>query len=150
MTTTVTILVGVPGSGKSHHTASLTGAVVVSADHYFVELGGGTYAFDPTKLGAAHGQCLRRYTEALQRGEAHVVVDNTNTTLVEVSPYVSLALAYGYEVEVVRVRCPVEVAASRNTHGVGEGAVRAMDARIESMMDAGLPPFWGVTVREVG
>ena len=150
MTTTVTILVGVPGSGKSHHTASLTGAVVVSADHYFVELGGGTYAFDPTKLGAAHGQCLRRYTEALQRGEAHVVVDNTNTTLVEVSPYVSLALAYGYEVEVVRVRCPVEVAASRNTHGVGEGAVRAMDARIESMMDAGFPPFWGVTVREVG
>ena len=96
MTTIVTILVGVPGSGKSHHTASLTGAVVVSADHHFVELGNGTYAFDPSKLGTAHGQCLRRYTEALQRGESHVVVDNTNTTLLEMSPYVSLALAYGY------------------------------------------------------
>lgn len=149
MTTTVTILVGVPGSGKSHHTASLTGAVVVSADHYFVELGGGTYAFDPTKLGAAHGQCLRRYTEALQRGEAHVVVDNTNTTSLEMAPYVSLALAYGYAVTIVRVTCDPAVAAARNTHGVPEGAIRAMHARIESMMDAGFPPFWGVVVREV-
>jgi len=149
MTTIVTILVGVPGSGKSHHTASLTGAVVVSADHYFVELGGGTYAFDPSKLGAAHGQCLRRYTEALQRGEAHVVVDNTNTTLLEMSPYISLALAYGYRVEIVRVTCDPAVAAARNTHGVPEGAIRAMHERITATFQTGLPPFWPVTVRMV-
>jgi predicted kinase len=149
MTTTVTVLVGVPGSGKSHHTESLTGAVVVSADHYFVELGGGTYAFDPSKLGAAHGQCLRRYTEALQRGESHVVVDNTNTTSLEMAPYVSLALAYGYRVEIVRVTCDPAVAAARNTHGVPEGAIRAMHERITATFQTGLPPFWPVTVRMV-
>jgi predicted kinase len=145
----VSILVGVPGSGKSHHTASLTGAVVVSADHYFVEVGGGVYAFDPTKLGAAHGQCLRRYTEALQRGESHVVVDNTNTTTLEMAPYVSLALAYGYAVTIVRVTCDPAIAAARNTHGVPEGAIRAMHARIEATFQTGLPPFWPVTVRTV-
>lgn len=146
---TVTILVGVPGSGKSHHTESLTGAVVVSADHYFVELGGGTYAFDPRKLGEAHGQCLRRYTEALQQGASQVVVDNTNTTLLEMAPYVSLALAYGYGVEIVRVTCDPAVAAARNTHGVPEGAIAAMHARIEATFQTGLPPFWPVTVRVV-
>jgi predicted kinase len=145
----VTIMVGVPGSGKSRHTGGLAGAVVVSADHYFEELGGGTYAFDPSKLGEAHGQCLRRYTEALQRGEPRVVVDNTNTTLLEMAPYVALALAYGCEVEIVRVTCDPAVAAARNSHGVPEGAVRAMHARIEATFEAGLPPFWPVTVRVV-
>jgi predicted kinase len=142
------LLVGVSGSGKSTFAArEYPGAVTVSADHYFMV--DGEYRFEGSKLGAAHRACLRGFVEAVQGGAGCVVVDNTNTTLVELAPYVSLAMAYGYEVEVVRVRCPVEVAASRNTHGVGEGAVRAMDARIESMMATGLPPFWGVTVREV-
>lgn len=143
-------MVGVPGSGKSRYTLGLAeDTVIVSADQFFIEEGGGVYAFDPSKLGRAHGQCLRRYTEALQRGERHVVVDNTNTTLLEIAPYVSLALAYGCEVEIVRVICDPAVAAARNSHGVPERAVRAMHESIEATFAAGLPPFWTVTVKTV-
>jgi len=149
MRSTVTIMVGVPGAGKSRYAQAIKGAFAVSADDYFVEAGGGVYAFDPAKLGEAHGQCLRRYTEAIQRGEPRVAVDNTNTTPLEMAPYVSLALAYGCEVEIVRVTCDPAVAAARNSHGVPEGAVRAMHARIEATFASGLPPFWPVTVRNV-
>jgi predicted kinase len=143
------ILVGVSGSGKSTFASrEYPSAVTVSADHYFMV--DGEYRFDVSKLGEAHGACLRAFVEAAISGVGRIVVDNTNTTLVELAPYISLAKAYGYGVEVVRVRCPVSVAAARNTHGVPEGAIRAMDARITAMMDAGLPPFWGVVVREVG
>lgn len=145
----VVLLVGVSGSGKSTFAArEYPGAVTVSADHYFMV--DGEYRFEGAKLGEAHGACLRGFVGAVQGGAGCVVVDNTNTSLVELAPYVSVAKAYGYGVEVVRVRCDVSVAAARNTHGVGEGAVRAMGERIEAMMAAGLPPFWGVVVREVG
>ena len=149
MRSTVTIMVGVPGAGKSRYAQSIKGAFAVSADDYFVEAGGGVYAFDPAKLGAAHGQCLRRYTAAAMRNERHIVVDNTNTTIVELAPYVSLALAYGYRVEIARVICDPAIAAARNLHGVPEAAIRAMHNRIEAMFACGLPPFWPVTVRAV-
>ena len=149
MRSNVTIMVGVPGAGKSRYAQAIKGAFAVSADDYFVGAGAGDYAFDPSKLGEAHGQCLRRYTEALQRGESQVVVDNTNTTTLEMAPYVSLALAYGYKVDVARVTCDPAIAAARNSHGVPEGAVRAMHDRIEATFAGGLPPFWPVTVRAV-
>lgn len=146
----VVLMVGVSGSGKSTFAyREYPDAVVSSANHYFLD-DGGVYRFDPTKLGEAHGACLRSFVSAVQSGAPCVVVDNTNTTLVELAPYVSLARAYGYSVEVVRVRCNVGVATGRNTHGVGAGTVQGMHDRIEAMFRAGLPPFWGVTVREVG
>lgn len=149
MQSTVTIMVGVPGAGKSRYAQSITGAFAVSADDYFVGLGGGNYAFDPSKLAKAHAQCLRRFAAAAMRNERHIVVDNTNTTIVELAPYVSLALAYCYKVEIARVTCDPAIAAARNLHGVPEAAVRAMHNRIEAMFAGGLPPFWPVTVRAV-
>lgn len=144
------LMVGVSGSGKSTFAArEYPNATVVSADHYFLD-DSGVYRFDGSKLGEAHGACLRGFVTAVTGGVPCVVVDNTNTTLVELAPYVSVARAYGYGVEVVRVRCYAKVAASRNTHGVPLAAVRGMEERIEAMFHGGLPPFWGVTVRDVG
>jgi coenzyme F420-reducing hydrogenase delta subunit len=59
-----------------------------------------------------------------------------------------LGVAYGYEVEIVRVRCVTEVAAARNVHGVPPSVVRQIAEGIDAMFAAGLPPFWRVTVRE--
>jgi tRNA uridine 5-carbamoylmethylation protein Kti12 len=141
---TVIILQGVPGSGKTSFAseriaASHAQVKVVSADHFFERIGGGKYAFDPMRLSEAHGECFREFIAALQGGVEMVIVDNTNTRVEEISPYVLGAQAYGYEFEVLRVLCDPKVAAARNQHGVPEGAVRAMADRIAK---CNLPPWW--------
>ena len=149
----VIILQGVPGSGKSFYANEFVAhanvkSVICSADDYFYELGGGTkYAFDASKLGQAHGACFRRFIGAVRSEVPVVVVDNTNTTVSEISPYVLGGEAYGYEVEVVQVLCDPAVAAARNTHGVPEKAIQAMAARIAS---CSCPPWWKVTTVQAG
>ena len=149
----VIILQGVPGSGKSFYANEFVArtqakSVVCSADDYFYQLGGGTkYAFDARQLGAAHGACFRKFIASVQEGVEVVVVDNTNTTVSEISPYVLGGEAYGYEVEIIRVLCDPEVAAARNTHKVPEKAIRAMADRIAS---CSCPPWWKVTTVQAG
>jgi predicted kinase len=143
----VTILVGIPGSGKSRY-AQLRAdlgkdlAVVVSADALFSE--SGTYRFDPSRLGEAHAQCMRRFVEAMRAATELVVVDNTNTTATELAPYYAVARAYGYDVEVVRFACDPAVGASRNAHGVPFATCLRMAAAVEALS---LPPYWNVTER---
>lgn len=137
----VTILMGVPGSGKSTWTKeNRPTARVVSADHFFTD-SEGNYNFDPTKMGEAHGMCLREYTETIQRRVSDVVVDNTNTTLLELGPYVSLAAAYGYRVEIIYLDCNHEVAATRNVHGVPLETVKKLAMNIMYTLRS-IPPWW--------
>lgn len=137
------ILCGIPGSGKSSYVAGLQemweDIVVCSADLYFTR--SGEYKFDPTLLGEAHGSCLKKYVSALIN-EQRVVVDNTNTTLLEMAPYVTLGMAYGYQIQVIRFRVDPEVAAARNIHGVPLNVCRAMAERLDSLE---IPPYWKVS-----
>lgn len=144
--THVYIMQGTPGAGKStwirEHQPR---AYVTSADHYFERDGG--YHFDPSKLGEAHAQCMRNFFTLLLRArvEDAIVVDNTSPQLSDLSPYYSVARAFGAEVTIVRVLCDPDLAAQRNTHGVPIEAVRRIAASLEDP-----PPFWAcklVTVR---
>lgn len=131
------IMRGPSGSGKSTYTKKhLSDAVVCSADHYFER--DGEYKFDRTKLGAAHGYCKGKVQTEMKKGTPLLVVDNTNTQIREMKPYVKLARKHGYTVRFVRLETPVEVAAARNTHGVPEEAVQRMAARM-----ADIPKEWG-------
>lgn len=143
MTTPIYILQGVSGSGKSSIAKKLADEQdICSADDYFTH--NGVYRFDPSKLGEAHGSCLRKYVSLLlvnaQKGRP-IVVDNTNTTVGEIAPYYSLAEAYGYRPVILTVECDPEVAANRNTHGVPLEACKGMAARIEATKSQ-LPPWW--------
>jgi predicted kinase len=161
---TMTIYRGLPGSGKS--TLALAEirrapklSALASADHYFhlprrsggdraCGLSGGHsscprpapgagYDFNPAELVHAHGFCLRTVVDGVHHG-LDVFVDNTNTSAVELAPYVALAQAYGYRVDIVHMDTPVDVCLARQTHGVPEVALRAMAARFER----DLPPWW--------
>lgn len=134
----VKILRGVAGSGKSTYArANYPNALVVSADHYFIK--DGIYTFDVAKLGDAHSTCFRNYIQALIDDVELVVVDNTNTTAWECSPYVQGASAFGYEVEIITLECDPDMAAQRNIHGVPRKSVLDMYRRISRNR---LPPFW--------
>lgn len=143
----VILMSGVPGSGKSTLVRELyRDAKVCSADHHFTD-SDGAYHFNPCLLGEAHAACMKRFIDGLEDGVDTIVVDNTNTTELELAPYVQVAAAYGVKAHIVTVLCDPEVAAARNTHGVPVNAVKAMDQRLRARK---LPPFWDVTLETIG
>ena len=130
MSKTVIIMRGLPGSGKSTYARrEHPNAWVVSADYFFVR--DGVYRFDATQLGAAHNMCFRSAMAGCQADCPIIVVDNTNTTRAEYTPYVALARAFGYAVELVWVQAPVALCAARNTHGVPLNVIQNMARRFE-------------------
>lgn len=150
---TVKILCGISGSGKStlccELLAELTnrfGAIVCSADQYFTE--SGNYNFNPSKLQDAHAACLRKYTNYVHNGSVGlVIVDNTNTTVAEIAPYAALALANGYELEIIILQPKsIEKCILRNIHDVPEKVIRQQAARLQRLS---LPPWWKVQYKEV-
>lgn len=152
----VVVLRGVSGAGKSTLAKRLVAAVpgarslIVSADDFFVGIDG-RYHFDPQRLGEAHAVCLRRYWDAVVQGRmngdlaihsALVIVDNTNTTIAELAPYMGVALSAGWRATLLTVPVPVAIAAARNVHGVGPQSVEAQMRRLEEDDYGRMPPYW--------
>lgn len=138
----VYIMRGLPGSGKSSWVATQSKTpecwVVCSADHFHMV--GDEYRFDPKNAGAAHSRCLYKFVEALSRNEVDVlVVDNTNTTAVELAPYVRLCEAFGVEYEIVWVIASPLTAYRRNVHGVPYDVIHRMWG---NLMTERLPAGW--------
>jgi tRNA uridine 5-carbamoylmethylation protein Kti12 len=149
MSKRIVVLRGISGSGKSTVARQLAanepGAIIVSADDYFETPEGYKWAAD--KLNAAHGQCFRLFMAAIQADAPLIVVDNTNQTALEISPYMLAAQAYGYESAIVDVRCDPKVAAVRATHGVPESVIEQMASRMEQER---LAPWWQVIQLDAG
>lgn len=140
----VIITRGIQGSGKStylrnHH----PNATICSADNYFLEvLGNGQrYVFDVRKLGDAHKWCMQKFIKALQEDVEEVAVDNTSIALWEFSPYVAVANAFDYDVQIIRLEADPKICAQRNIHKVSEKTILSMSRRIESV-----PKWWKETV----
>lgn len=140
----VIILSGISGAGKSTYIKkNHPNAIVCSADDFFMI--DGEYRFDPTKLGQAHATCFRKYLNQLSFATGYsphsedIVVDNTNTTAMEISPYVLAAEAYGVEYEIVTLVVDPSIATKRNVHKVPEKTVFAMAKKLAGRI---LPPWW--------
>jgi predicted kinase len=134
----VYILSGIPGSGKSTYAANSPG-YAVSADDYFTK--GGEYVFDHKKLKEAHAECFRNFIQQIEEYPGIVIVDNTNTTVEEISPYVLGASAFGYEHEIITFLCDPKVAAERNKHNVPLKSIERMASRLAHRK---LPAHWNV------
>ena len=132
----VFILQGVSGSGKSTLANSLRGEIC-SADSFFIK--DGKYQFDISKLSEAHGKCLKKFIDMVQNNIKLIVVDNTNTTIEEIAPYFAVAQAYNYDIEIISLHCPVEIAAKRNVHNVPKKSIEYMQERIINMR---FPYYW--------
>lgn len=128
---------GIPGSGKSTYAKQLAVnaydngmlPLICSADDSFIGTEG--YKFDIKFLGEAHKECMRKFLQAIQDGMSPIIVDNTNINLEDISPYVAVGEALHYDVEIIQVDTPLEIAVNRNIHGVTENHVRTMHKRLQ-------------------
>lgn len=156
------VLSGLSGSGKSWYAGKLlmeyvgeTGLTMTdilmlpkgdkrgtsaycSADMFFVGEDG-TYKHDPSKIGAAHGACFKECIRAMQAECEIIIVDNTNTTEMEISPYMLAAQAYGYEAEIITLHIPVLFACERNVHKVPEAEIQNQFNQLQARK---LAPWW--------
>lgn len=108
--------------------------MVVSGDHYFMDLTTGVYTFDPSKLGEAHSQAQCQAIRAMQAGVENVIIDNTNARKWEWAVYTTAAQALGYEVNIIDLfdgGCTDEELAARNVHGVPANIIEAMRKKWE-------------------
>jgi hypothetical protein len=192
---TITILMGIPGSGKDHYLDNLhnpngpvryddTVSIVSSDDHHMVCRDCGMrkedhhythpmatrfdpkapcqvernprhhweYKFDFDKLSAAHALCLTNFSYDIKGGGfTHVIVNNTNTGITEIAPYMALAQGVRFtsnfnpEIHVVHLDCSPEVAAKRNTHGVDLDKAKAFHAQLAKTLSKENWPRWWPT-----
>lgn len=143
----VVVMSGVSGSGKSSFVKKLLTpdqykSLVVSADNFFYH--DGVYRFEPSMLGEAHGSCFFEYIEALRnKVDNTIIVDNTNTTVAEIAPYMLAAQAYEWQAEIVTLCCKgvgaLMVCAERNKHGVNLHTIGRQDAALRNRV---LSPWW--------
>jgi predicted kinase len=143
----VIVMSGMSGSGKSTYAKALAAernvkAWIVSADDFFTNNPSGEYIFEPAKIGEAHGACFRMFMDGVLDKRPLIIVDNTNTTVEEISPYMLAAGAYGYTSEVITVKIPLLFAMERNQHGVPKEEIGAQYLRIEHRV---LPPWWNAS-----
>ena len=140
ITKQIIVLRGVPGAGKStlaqqiiaNIRAKKEKAIAFSSDDYFTTPVG-EYRFDSTQLPQAHANCFRRFLEFLQGGTGTAIVDNTNTRIFEMSPYVLAGKAYGFEIKIIRFVCDPNVAAARTPRGATLQMVKEMNDRMEAI-----------------
>ena len=124
----LTIVRGLPGTGKSTYAKTLAVDAVYEADQFFVR--DGEYKFDPSRLRSAHEWCRTQVLRALRDGLS-VAVANTFTQAWEMQPYLDM----GYPVDVVAMphdQFTDEQLAERNIHGVPVEAIKRMRERWEA------------------
>jgi predicted kinase len=117
------LMQGIPGSGKSTVAEGIRKLAVMtdgpaqvdifSTDEFWYLENSNVYAYDPTLAGEAHRWNQQRTIEAMQKGVWTIIIDNTNIKKSAAKPYLMLAEIYGYEVTVIRVVVPAEVAIDR-------------------------------------
>lgn len=139
------IMRGLPGSGKSYTAQSLAqdailtdghNVLVASTDEWFIGEDG-VYRFDAKDIARAHRWNQARVEARMKSCGSHsvIIVDNTNTQLWEMRPYVEMARRHDYIVTIERSEAPwrddVNACHEKCTHGVPLEAMERMASRWE-------------------
>lgn len=123
------VMRGFPGSGKTTLAEILAylypGAVICSADHFFLR--NGSFHWNPKRWKDAHLACQKRAEEACQSGKV-IIVDNSNIKVWEMQFYLNLANDFSYITVLVEPktswRKELDQLAARTVHDVTSEFIR--------------------------
>ncbi len=102
------ILRGLPGSGKSTYASDLVAKhkdfqkeapLIINADSFL--MADGEYFHTVERSRDAHLRCMREFVSGVVARHELIVIDNTNTSALEMVPYVKVAEAHRYEVSII-------------------------------------------------
>ncbi len=132
------IMCGAPGSGKSTLSRSLAkdnNAVICSADDFHVWWGNGVYDWSASRQKYAHDFCKYLFLQAVSLGK-NVIVDNTNTKLSDMRPYINISKENGYQLIFIEPetswRYNAEECFKKNTHNVPLETIQRMITQIKA------------------
>jgi len=140
MPQTMTLVRGLPGSGKTNFAEQVVYQSAFSADDFFIGEDG-FYNFDVNNLGEAHEDCLNRVSNAI-RNDVNVVVHNTFSCRWEMQPYFDLQKRYLIRIYVVDLYdggCNDTELMHRNSHDVPLDTIKNMRERWEHDWKKGNP-----------
>jgi predicted kinase len=130
----LTLVRGLPGSGKSTFANTITNEFsVCEADKFFYDKEG-NYNFDRTKISQAHKWCKEQVEIRMKDNQIneqfypHIAVSNTFTKEWEMSEYFELAKQYEYQVFTIIVE---NRHGGVNQHGVPTDKIQQMKDRFE-------------------
>ncbi|WP_347366096.1 ATP-binding protein [Vibrio vulnificus] len=121
----LTLVRGLPGSGKSTYAKTLD-AILVEADQFFIDKND-NYQYDPALIKTAHSWCQLE-TKRLLRAGFDVVVANTFVKNWEMSFYKSLADEVNVSFEVIEINGKYQ-----NIHGVPDAVIARMRKQFEKL-----------------
>jgi predicted kinase len=127
MNKVLTLVRGLPGSGKSTFAKYLEGEHI-EADMFFVNKETGEYNFDPSKLKYAHKWCNDMVNYWMNTGSERIIVSNTFTQEWEMDAYYKLAEQYGYKVFSIIIENRHN---GVNEHGCPDEKIKEMKDRFE-------------------
>jgi predicted kinase len=130
----LTLVRGLPGSGKSTFANTITNEFsVCEADKFFYDKEG-NYNFDGSRLKLAHVWCFNQVRTRMEDNKLNsqfypeIVVSNTFTQEWEMEKYYELAEEYGYKVFSIIVE---NRHGGENIHNVPEEKIKQMANRFE-------------------
>ncbi len=144
------IMIGASGSGKTtwvrKQIDAASSGTRFSADDYFTDAKG-LYRFEPEEQVDALEDCVVRFTKHVAnlgvlddqdnpKDVPDIFVDNVNAHLLEISPYLILAQAHGWDV--VPIHCTNRWDSEK---GLDEGLIRRQIDRISNMKEK-WPKSW--------
>ncbi|OWR48136.1 hypothetical protein KGM_212297 [Danaus plexippus plexippus] len=141
---TLIILRGAPGSGKTYLARKIIDTLynkrnnnyymhIFSTDQYFTRKG--VYEYCRNRLSEAHEWNQKRAHGAMKQGVSPVIIDNTNTEIWEMKPYVDSGVKFGYIIEVLEPDTPwarkAQTLCKKNSHNVPFANIKRMLENLE-------------------